>query len=284
MSGESYLEHVSGFLSHSSERIKRIGRRRFARHARDGSPQDFKLSSVLEFWTDRGVLNRAWRVGPCPHCPRATFAPRLDIRRRVACPACGGRLALPESVPLGYGLDEAVRLALAEGIVPVVLTGRVLRWMTSKGFFWLPGVKYECEGKASDIDLVACCDGHLVFGECKTLGDTLPGSPVWDEVVTQFLTTAGVARRCGASLVVLAAQVVEFPEEVRKRIEEGVGSGLPHLLLNKQDLDDGYQFTQRGEERYPLQLIDILPTPYPERPRQSSGQPRTIDTGQGQRI
>ena len=79
----------------------------------------------------------------------------------------------------------------------------------------------------------------------------------------------------------LAAQVVEFPEEVRKRIEEGVGSGLPHLLLNKQDLDDGYQFTQRGEERYPLQLIDILPTPYPERPRQSSGQPRTIDTGWG---
>jgi hypothetical protein len=65
----------------------------------------------------------------------------------------------------------------------------------------------------------------------KTLEDAPPGSPVWDEVVSQFLTTAEVARRCGASLVVLTARVGEFPEEVRKRIAAGVG--LPHLLLNK---------------------------------------------------
>ena len=153
--------------------------------------------------------------------------------------------------------------------------------MTSKGFFWLPGVKYTCEGKEGDIDLVACCDGHLVFGECKSLKDTPPGSPVWDEVVAQFLTTADVARRCGASLVVLAAQVGEFPDDVRKRIAEGVGTTMPHLLLNRRNLDDGYQLTPRGEESYPLQLADILPTPYPEPPRQSNGQPRTIDTGWG---
>ena len=67
LSGEPYLERVSGYLSRSSDRIKRVGRRRFARHARDGSPQDLKLSSVLEFWADRGVLNRSWKVGPCPH-------------------------------------------------------------------------------------------------------------------------------------------------------------------------------------------------------------------------
>jgi hypothetical protein len=188
---------------------------------------------------------------------------------------------LPESVPLAYALDPTVRLAVREGIIPVVLTGRFLRRMTSSGFFWLPGVKYKIGARSGDIDVLACCDGHLVFCECKRLEDMPSGAKSWDEVVTQFLETATVARRCSASLVVLAALVEDYPEHVRDRIATGMSNIAPHLLLTKQDLEAGHREVQdRGHARS-IRLHDILPVPFPERPREPTDRPRTIDMGWG---
>jgi hypothetical protein len=168
---------------------------------------------------------------------------------------------------------------MREGIAPVVLTGRFLRNMTNHGFFWLPGVKYKIGDQAGDIDLLACCDGLLVVCECKKLDATPTEAKVWNDVVDQFLDTVNVAKRCGASLVVLAALVDQYPLEVQNRIATDLGDSIPHLLLNRQDLESGSRVIQdRGQTRT-MWFFDIVQFPFPERPREKMDKPRTINTG-----
>jgi hypothetical protein len=64
--------------------------------------------------------------------------------------------------------DKAARPAFAvrEGIVPVLPARRFLSNWTNTGLFWLPGMKFRHQH--GDVDLLACCDGRLVFCECKT--------------------------------------------------------------------------------------------------------------------
>jgi hypothetical protein len=279
--GESYLERVEWLFRAASDRIKRVGRRRFKQYSRNHSPENLRLTSVLEFWADLRVLTREWKVGPCARCNRTSFVPRLDIQRRVVCPTCGNRISLRESVPLGYALHRTVRLAMREGIAPVVLTGRFLQRMTVRGFFWLPGIKYKVGDQQGDVDLLACCDGHLVFCECKKLESTPAGTKVWDAVVDQFLETAVVAEKCRASLVVLAARVGEYPQDVRARIAAGVPNVMPHLLLDNQDLETGHRDVESQGYSRPLRFHDLIPAPFPERAREPRDKPRTINMGWG---
>jgi hypothetical protein len=279
--GESYLDRIERMLDTESERTKRIGRRRFAQYAKNESPENLRLASVLEFWADRAVLTREWKIGPCSKCNKSFFESRLDIQKRILCPACGNRIGLPEAVPLGYSLNRSVRLAMREGIVPVVLTGRFLRQMTHRGFLWLPGVKYKIGENHGDIDLLACCDSRLVFCECKRLGQIPAGSKAWEDVIAQFVQTASVAKQCGGSLVVLAAQIDKFPEEVRNRIADEIGTRIPHLLLDKQDLETGHRDVSMGGQARPLGFYDLIPTPFPEQVRRRSDKHRTIDMGWG---
>ena len=262
-------------------RIQRIGRRRFAQAARRHSPAGMRPAALLEHWADRAVLTREWKLGPCPNCDRTSFVPRLDIQRRVTCPACGNRLSLQETVPLGYSLHRTVRLALREGVVPVALTGRFLRNMTSMGFFWLPGVKYQADGRRGDIDLLACCDGYLVFCECKQLEGTPPGTKVWEDVVAQFLETAAVAKRCGAHLAVSAAHGTDYPPDVRDQIMTRLGGSIPHLLLTKEALEMGRREVQDGAHTRPMGFGDLLPLSFPEQPRAATAEPRTINMRRG---
>jgi hypothetical protein len=276
--GMSYADRIGRLLGFGSERTKRIGAQRFAHYARNQSPESLKLASVLEFWTDRSVLTGQWKIGPCRKCHRTSFVPHLNIQRRILCPSCGNRMSLLKPVSFGYSLHAAVGLAMREGIASVVLTGRFLRDMTHTGFCWLPGVKYKIGDQLGDIDLLACCDGHLVFCECKRLQETPPGTKVWDEVVSQFLETASVAKRCGGSLVVLGAQVNEYPQDVLEGIKDGIGDSIPHLLLNRLDLETGRRDVS------PLRALgfcDLLPDQFPELPLGVTDKPRTINMGWG---
>lgn len=281
VSGDTYEQRSEWMLAHETERMKRVASQRFKKYARHAEPENLKLRSFLEFWADRSILTREWKLGPCGHCSQSYFVPTLNIQKRIVCTHCGHRITLPANVPVGYTLHRAVRHAISEGIVPVALTGRFLRNLTHHGFLWLPGVKYEIGTKAGDIDLLACCDGHLVFCECKQLDQTPPEAKVWDEVAEQFLETVEVAKRCRGSLAVLAAQVCEFPQRVRARIETVVGSNIPFLLLTKADLEEGHRkFQDRGHTRW-LTLHDLIPTPFQEQRREPTDKPRTINMGWG---
>jgi len=88
-----------------------------------------------------------------------------------------------------YALADPIRLAISEGILPVVLAGEVLRKLSNEGFLWLPGVKYERQGVLADIDVLACCDGHLVLLECKDLEGKGTGDGTWRQLFEQFTRT-----------------------------------------------------------------------------------------------
>jgi DNA-directed RNA polymerase subunit RPC12/RpoP len=279
--GDSYSKQIEGILGQETERMKRVSRQRFREYARHSAPESVRLQSLLEYWADRTILERHWRVGPCGRCNQRYFVPRLDIQRRIVCTNCGHRITLPATVAVGYTLQRAVKHAIREGIVPVALTGRFLCNMTNHGFFWLPGIKYRTDTKEGDIDVVACCDGHLVFCECKGLKNTPSEAKVWNDVVSQFLETAEVARRCGGHLVVLAAQVSKYPQDVRDRIAASIGVSIPHLLLDNEDLEIGHRDVQDDKLHRWLRLYDVLPVAFPERPREPTDKPRTIKTGWG---
>jgi hypothetical protein len=276
VSGESYTQRVEKLFSSESDRVKRIGKKRFANYSLKSVPEDLRLRTLLEFWADRNILKRHWKIGPCGHCRQQYFKPNLNIQKRVKCVHCGNRITLGASVPLGYTLQHAVRHAISEGIVPVVLTGRFLQNLSHKGFMWLPGVKYKLAGKLADVDLIALCNGHLVFCECKQLDQAPPDAKVWDEVVQQFLDTVEVAKQCRASLAILAAQVMEFPQRVVKSLSNAIGSSIPYLLLTNTDLEVGYREVNKGDYTGYFRLDEILVPPFPERTREPSTKSRTI--------
>lgn len=279
--GKPYLERIDHILQPEPERMKRIARRRYSEYAKSSEPENVKLRSLLEYWAGRAVLSRSWKIGPCRRCSQEHYVERLNIQRRIICPNCGHKISLPAAVPIGYRLQGPVARAIQEGIVPVIQTGRFLKGMTNQGFLWLPGVKYKIGDQAGDLDLMACCDGQLVFCECKNLDGTPADAKLWTEVVAQFLETARIAKLCGGSLAVLACKTATYPQDVVDRVAAELGTSIPYLLLTKDDLDKGYRPVKEDTLTRHLMLYDLLPIPFPEKPRDRTGKPRTINLGWG---
>jgi hypothetical protein len=202
--GKSNFEHLEEFLIHESDRMKRVAMSRFRRYARHSMPENVKLRSLLEFWVNRSILFREWMLGPCSQCGLKYYERHLRIHRRVLCPTCGNQISMPGKVPIGYSLQKPVRRAIKEGIMPVVLTARFLRNMSTNGFFSLPGVKYQVGAELGDIDLIACCDGYLTYCECKCLEETSPCAKLWDQIVSHFIETAKIAQKYKEYFVLLA--------------------------------------------------------------------------------
>jgi len=257
LSGESYVQQVEKTFPNQNERMNRLVRRRFLQYAKRSTPEVLTLPFLLEYWADRAIVTRHWRIGPCRRCKQKYFVSDLDIQRRIVCTNCGHRISLPSKLPIGYSLHRAVQHAIAEGVIPVALTGRFLRGLTSNGFFWLPGVKFREGNSRGDIDILACCDGHLVLAECKCLRNT-PGEVVkWDTILTQFLGTVAIAKRCKASLVVLAALVDSYPESLQSQIAAEIGDTIPYLLLNKVDLETGHKESNKNGRRW-LRISNVI--------------------------
>lgn len=278
LSIDNYLGRVNEMVRNDSARTRRIVRSRFEEYARGEVPEGVTLGPFLEHWADRSVLIRSWKLGPCSQCSQAWFAADVSIQTPIECPNCGNRVLLPEHVPIGYSLSRPVRHSVREGIIPVVLTGRFLRNLTNHSFFWLPGVKIKKGEKGGDADVVASCDGHLVFAECKRLVGVAPDANVWTEVAAQFLELAEVAIECRGDLVVLAAQADSIPDHVRKTVENSLRGRIAYEILNGADLEKGHRNVDKG----PWTTIpDLLPTGFPEVRGTRTGGPREMKVGIG---
>jgi hypothetical protein len=263
-------ELPKGMLDHLDPVARRIFRRRRRQNWTRLSPSTMAVESLLEFWADRGIVTRQWHIGPCPACMGSFWEASLDISKRIACPGCGNRLRLPHRLPIGYSLHRLISHALKEGIVPVVLAGRFLSNLTRRGFLWLPGVKFRWDKNDGDLDILACCDGHIVVGECKSLGDTPPDTGFWEVILEQFAETIRVGQACRASFVVLAAMVNSYPPDFQERVDQLTGSTMRSLLLNKQDLVQGHRpINGEGPQAISyLSIRDLVVDTMPETPNE----------------
>ncbi|HEY8504819.1 MAG TPA: hypothetical protein VIL46_09570 [Gemmataceae bacterium] len=178
-------------------------------------------------------------------------------------------------------LDRAlVRHAIEQGITTVAMTGRFLRSLTHDGFLWLPGVKYRWKGVEGDLDLIACCDGHLVVGECKSLETTPSDAGAWNQVLEQFRTTVELARAVRAEVVVLSALAEAFPDDFRANAQEMMDPSMRLLLLDRQDLEKGRRMVDvpGSTLKVPLRIDDLIPDPMPEVPWNRPPEPRVLRT------
>lgn len=253
-------------LEHLDPVAKRTLRRRQRRMWTKLSPSTTAVKSLLEFWADQSIVARQWHVGPCPACMGSYWETDLDISMPVACPGCGSRLSLPSQVPIGYSLHRLVAHAIRQGIVPVVLAGRFLWNLTKNGFFWLPGVKYKWNNTDSDLDILACCDGHIVVAECKSLNETPSNADFWDDVLNQFAQTIKVGEACRASFAVLAAMAEDFPADFQQKVDQITPPTMRTLLLKRQDLELGHRLLP-AEGKSParrLSLDDLIVDPMPD--------------------
>ncbi len=267
-------------LSHLDPVAKRVFWRRRQKLLAKTGPSLTGVESLLEFWADRRIVSRQWQLGPCHACLRSFWEPRVNISKPVLCPGCGTRLRLPPKLTMGYSLHRAIAHALGEGIVPVLLTGRFLRRLTRDGFFWIPGVKFQWDQKAGDLDLIACCDGYIVVGECKTLDETPPDTGFWQMILNQFATTIEVGKAVKATAAVLAVMADSFPAGFQEKVDQLTGPSMRSLLLNKADLKRGYRDVSVPGESLTnrLSMGDLVVDPMPERPRSTKSEPREVRT------
>ena len=137
-------------------------------------------------------------------------------------------------------------------------------------------MKYKKNQVPGDADIIACCDGRLVFAECKSLAGVSDDSPVWDTVFSQFLELSQIAVDCRAAVIVLAAQVAKFPSRICERVDSELRPRIPCLLLNEEDLRTGHRRSEQGGWLF----IDTFDQPeFVETRIEREGGSRTIQFG-----
>jgi hypothetical protein len=239
-----YSDRRSNHLRDAPEIVRRIARKRYFEYSRTKVPEDMSLTSFLNHWHRRGVVDKCFSAGRCRQCNWNLYRETIDFRVALTCDRCGNNVDVPICVPTVFSLNPVVRLAILEGVRTVTLTGRVLKNLSDKGFMWLPGVKYVAPDRKGDVDILACCDGHVVFSECKSLSRAPLDGRAWTESVSQVLALAGLARRIAGSAVVFAADVEEFPETVVAELTGAIEKHIPLLLLDRQSLAGGWPIHQ----------------------------------------
>ena len=208
--------HLDKLLANCPPAARRVSRKRFTEHWRDYYPDDDSLRELLGDWKRRGLLSEVEGL---------------------------------------YSLDPVFGRAVEEGIIPVVLTGNFLHRMTYDGFLWLPGLKYEREGRRGDIDILAACDGRLVFAECKSLERSTTRPDKWEkEVWPQFEELIDIGKICSADVVILASLADVYPEGWEDRAKARAGGNVDVLLLNREDLDKGARKIASGDGSSPTDL------------------------------
>ena len=251
-----FLELADRLLKHS----KNVVRQRYLEYSKENlSLQDSEID-IIEKLIDRGVLRRKWKLNKCPYCDKDYWVDHLEIHTPMICPGCRKKIPLRDKFQLGYELNELVGLSIREGIIPVVLTARFLYNLTSMGFFWLPGMKCSRGSIQTDFDILACCDGHLIATECKTLTESGIESETWIKLADQVKKQIAIGRICGIETLIVAAMCNEFPEDFKSEMTKMADQNMSIFLLNKNDLLEGHRHVPySGQQRRLMRLNDIFP-------------------------
>lgn len=250
-----FLELTKDFPQHS----KNIAERRYAEYSKRNLSRHATAEEIIEKLVERGVLKRKWKLDNCPFCEKVYWVDDLKINGPMVCPGCQRTIPLKDKFELGYELNELVGLAIEEGIVPVVLTARFLKHLTSSGFQWISGVKCSWKSGKSDLDIFSCCDGHLVAAECKTLDKIGNKSKTWKEIADQLDRQIDLLISCGVEVLVIGAMCTEFPKWFIKRVINSCRRDISSVFLTRDDLLSGERRMPFGKgQTRRMSLVDVL--------------------------
>ncbi len=244
---------------------QRIGDARFADWRDTVHPRQHEYLKAFEFWTKKGLCRRVFQIPECPNCGQVHWVPVIDLTTKLLCPSCGVELAVPDQFRTGVELAPVAKKALDQGIMPVVLTARLLENMTFRSFAWFPSFKgRRSDGSEFEIDIIAVCDGVTVLCECKDLewatgNENRRGGAVrerWGEAVRELRTLVDLAPACNARLVILSALVDEFPRSIHRLAKKLETPDLRIHLFTRAELEEG--ICKGGDGRF-IWIENLLP-------------------------
>jgi DNA-directed RNA polymerase subunit RPC12/RpoP len=263
------LDRLDQWLVGSPVR-QRITRNRFATYWEKEYPSEDQALEVLDYLINLGVVNQFVRLPKCNSCGHEYTVDKVDLQKPIVCPGCSSRISFSCRLELAYKLNALFSMALSEGILPVILTGRFLRRLTDRSFMWIPGVKCKHNGQQYDIDIACFCDGNLILAECKSMLGVKEESDEQKEVLEQFSHLINLGKICGARTVFFGSMTNSHPDYLVRFSEENTSSTMTIGLLDREDLELGRRFkkVQHAESRVPMRLWDFLPKevcPQPKR-------------------
>lgn len=252
--------------------------RRVKRELMDTISDVMPVEHILEYLVKRGVLFRKWKLDQCPGCEREYWETDLDIRKPLLCPGCKTYIPYKDKVQLGYELNPLMRLALDEGMRPVILTARFLGHLTSHGFLMYPGAKLKKSAQETDIDICAIGDESLIAGECKDLIDfKKDGKILWGEILSKLTLPIEVAKACRFRVFFVASLTDRYPNSFQSKVKKIAGDSLKILFLTRKDLESGRRkYIDKEGHECTLNLHDILNPPKPFRIPKDKQKTRTI--------
>ncbi|MFC2155142.1 hypothetical protein ACFLRB_01450 [Acidobacteriota bacterium] len=280
--------------------MKDIARHRF--QTREGMvPQIFSLKDFLNWLINRKIVMRRILQPKCSHClEKNLWTERLDLREPPTCLNCGAPLTLTDKIEIGYLLNPLIRMAIREGAIPVILTLQFLNNLTRSGFMYLPGFKGELGQGNFDIDIIAGCDGELVFCECKDLNKKNSSKMVWGEIKDQFEQLIQRAKKHKARIAILSSLTQKYPASIKELVKKYSDESLSVVLLDQGDLEKGRRWQKmaiqdqedfekgRGSQtildeetefKYPLSIRDFLPRQKQKKNRKKRKGRRQISYG-----
>lgn len=224
----------------------------------------YEIKDFLNRLIDKKIILRRILLPPCKSClEKNSWTERLDLRELPTCSNCGAPLTLTDKMEIGYLLNPLLNKAIMEGAIPVILTLQFLGNLTSSGFMYLPGFKGALDQGHFDIDIIAACDGVLVFCECKSLGEKNPSKKVWREIKDQFEHLIEKARKFKAQIAILSSLTKEYPAMIKELVKKYSDESLSVVLLDKDDLEKGIRWQtildEETESKYPLSIRGFLP-------------------------
>ncbi len=273
------LPKIADIVSqHQNGLHRELFEKRVKRELTDTISDVTPIEQILEYFVKRSVVIRKWKLDQCPGCEREYWENDLDIRKPLLCPGCQAYIPYKEKVQLGYELNPLVRLALKEGIRPVILTSRFLKNLTCHGFLMHPGVKLKKSTEETDVDICAIGDGILIAGECKNLAEFKKnGKVLWREILSQLTLPVSIAKTCGFQLFFVASLTDRYPKSFQNEVSNIAGDSLKVLFLNREDLESGRRkYTDKEGHERTMKLHDILNPPKSFRISKDSRKTRTI--------
>ncbi len=275
---ENKSEPLSSFASLARQGLPRIYAEIFDQRYRAESGQLLSSASpdrrILEYLVGIQVLRRKWQLDRCPRCNQLHWTSDLDVTTTTYCPGCNSAMIIKDKVTVGYELNPLAKLALDEGVRPVLLTVRFLRNMTSHGYLWFPGAKIQKKSTRTDFDLIAMADGLLIAGECKQLQRGAgPMDKVWREVLEQLRLPVEIAQKIGVRIFFVSSLIDKYPRSFISSVEKLIGNSMITLFLTRSDLEAGdRKFKDHDGHEQTLHLNSLL---YPTRKRRNRKKSKT---------
>ena len=126
-----------------------------------------KLLELLFSLADKRILLRGYQLR-CPNCDLDTWYSVESIDEHVQCQGCRSIMQLPVDWPFAFRLNQLFINGIKDTeAITVLLTLLILHNTSDKDLIWQSGYKVLRANTETDLDLIAMCDGVLVFAECK---------------------------------------------------------------------------------------------------------------------